>query len=85
MKDINQRIPGRRCPECEVPEFKPTRHDVLLAEIRQRREASGEGIGRTGAREGPPADGLATATTYGRDQRPSVKLRDIARQARLSE
>lgn len=90
MKENNQENPGRRCPECEVPEFEPTRYDALLAAIRRLREAHEAGDERLptevpvpaskGPRDGPRE--LPRRTV----QRPSgVKLCDVARQARLDE
>ena len=96
MNVSNRENSGRRCPECEVPEFEPTRHDALLAAISRLREAHDEADRCEAEHERSPTDGPVPVSKGPRDEprelpgraaqrRSGVKLCEVARQSRLNE
>ena len=96
MNENDRKNPGRRCPECEVPEFEPTRHDAMLAAIKQLREAHDAADRCEAGNERSPTGGPVPASKGPRDEprelpcraaqrRSGVKLCEVARQTRLDE
>jgi len=88
--------PGRRCPECELPEFEPTQHDVLLAAARRAREACAvpsacDATARERSEDHQPAladnarDGSGHLPNPDGPRRGVLRLRSIAEQRKLEE